>query len=97
MLHLVSAGGVSAVTRQMISGESARYTGSVIKEPSSLSPQDHSGEVGSPQQVPHKPQAGKLLLQKPPSEAGRAAGKPLHCDHQVSRFLFMSVTGSLSV
>lgn len=27
-----------------------------------LSTQDHSREVGSPQQVPHEPQVGKLLL-----------------------------------
>lgn len=67
MFHLVTAGGVSAVTRHMISGGSACCTGSVLKETLSLSSQDHSREVGSSQQVPHEPQAGKLLLQKPPS------------------------------
>ena len=50
---------------------------------SPMSRQDHSGEIVSSQQVPHEPQAGKLLLQKPSSEAGGAAGKPLHCGDQV--------------
>lgn len=50
-----------------------------------LSTQDHSREVGSPQQVPREPQGGKLLLQKPSSKVGGAARKSLHCGHQVSR------------
>ena len=72
-----------AVTMQKVSGRSACFTGSVIHF--YLSSQDHSREAGSPQQVPHESQGGKLLLQKPPSEARGAAGKPLHCGHQVSR------------
>lgn len=50
----------------------------------SLFEQDHSREISSPQQVPPEPEGWKLHLQKPSSEAGRAAGKPLHRHHQVS-------------
>lgn len=60
-----------------------------------LPSQDHSGEVGSSQQVPHEPQSGKLLLQKPPAKAGGAAGKPLHRGHQVSRCVFLWKTSFL--
>lgn len=48
-----------------------------------IRPQNHSGEVGPPQQVPHEPQGGKLLLQKPSSKAGGTTGESLHCGHQV--------------
>lgn len=45
--------------------------------------QDHSREAAASQQVPYQPQSGQFLLQEPSSEAGGAAGKPLHCCHQV--------------
>lgn len=61
-----------------------------LRNVSLLSSQDHSGEVGSSQQVPHEPQGGKLLLQKPPAKAGGAAGKPLHGGHQVRRGFLMA-------
>lgn len=45
--------------------------------------QNHSREVGSSQQVSHEPQGWKLLLQKPSSKTGRAAGQQFHSRHQV--------------
>lgn len=86
VLHLISAGCASAVSRQMICGWPCS-PGAVIKEISPVSPQDHRREAGSPQQVPHEPEAGQLQLQKPSSETRGAAGKPFHCGHQVRMLL----------